>query len=439
MSDSPANQQLGSLVLRLWEGEGCLRCQHGTTWKSEFTVAHLLNGRLQLVVTPKEEWHSLTDCVSQHEWFELKGICGRQNSEITATRIHFTHTRFSLQSLIGYAHSVILRPEKNSYASDSVSLKYELFNYSFDGRLSPVEIRIGDFDMEISRLTWPSKTEIREHGYAYRHRSVLACLQIRDVSSSRQDEAAGCVNGVLELLSLANRGYVFPAVRHTYGADEEWLDSRFDEPHFTKLGWPRPLIPSEHLEEFLEVTYPNMDANYRSLELAHVIDHYLQALTLRSSWPISLGIFTAMETLKSAFFHHRNDQDAGFQYWVVPPEDFDRPEVIDALVDVLGRHFPRFNSLEKSELSSLTAQLRHNLNRRSYRTQLRRMLEQLGVNYDRDALQAFIDTRNRIIHSGRLTEDEGWKKVDGATSLFERTLLAILGYDGPSELFDAEV
>ena len=78
------------------------------------------------------------------------------------------------------------------------------------------------------------------------------------------------------------------------------------------------------------------------------------------------------------------------------------------------------------------------------------MLNQLGVDYDKRELQPFIDIRNRIIHCGTPAPSDvppadysqrtskASKAINDATSLFERALLAALGYTGPRELFNAE-
>lgn len=440
MPSNSVDQQLNMMGLRRLKGHGRLRCQHGTTWNCAFSITHLLNGRLQVIVMPSSErrnWSKLIDCHRQCEPLEVEGMDEKQR-RISANTIHITCVNYSHESLIGYARSVAYHPEKTA-PSDRITLKHDLFNFRLTGRVSPVKVQIDSFDVEIGHLGWPDQWMVREHSKAYRHPTISTRLSIKDISVAEQDAATEGIYGILELLSVANRGYVFSAARHIGDADGRWLSGQLEEPHFTKPGWPRALIPSDSLEDFLTAAYPHMNAKYRSLELAHVIDHYLQALTLRSSWPISLGIFTAMETLKAAFFREQGDKDAKFQFWVVPPDDFaGNREVLDDLIEALGKHFSRFRNLDSSERDSLKAKLR-DLNRRSYRTQLRRMLEQLNVSHSKGELQSFIAIRNSIIHQGRPTENDGWKQVEGAASLFERVLLGVLGYEGPNEPFDAEI
>jgi hypothetical protein len=247
--------------------------------------------------------------------------------------------------------------------------------------------------------------------------------------------------------SVAYRGYAFLIAQHKYRVDGQWLGSQFNEPIFTSRGWLQALIPTDSLANFLATAYPIFTAQDQSLELGNMIDHYLQALTLHSAWPLSVGIFTAMETLKAAFL--RQPENSEFEYWVVPPEEFENNhEMFNEIIDILCKHFPRFCNLDKNERQSLTAQLQGGLKRRSYRTQLKRMFNQFGVAYNSNELQSFIEIRNRIIHEGtpaesNLSSDDytdqtskAWKQIEAATSLFERTLLAVLGYTGSSALFE---
>jgi hypothetical protein len=259
------------------------------------------------------------------------------------------------------------------------------------------------------------------------------------------------MRSIAQLLSVAQRQHVLLVAQHRHDSQDRWLESKFDEPVFTRRGWPRALIPDESVAEFLTVGYPHLVNKYQRLELANVIDHYLQALTSRSVWPSSLGIFTAMETLRAAFFRQSTDvEDEKFEFWVVPNDTFKRETgLLNELIGLLGSHFPRFGKLSASERQSLQAQLR-NLNRRSYKTQLRRMLDQLGVDYDKKELQPLIDVRNRMIHYGTPAPSDvptadytrrrskASRDINDAASLFERSLLAVLGYTGPSELFNAE-
>lgn len=450
MRDKSANQQIPAFALQQFTGKGHLRCQHGRCWDSEFEIIRLLNGRLQIRAVPDVKHSSST---SWNEWlkrcepFALEGEDGN-GVQISAEDVAFTRTNLSLpdfrNTLIGYAQSVV-RGQDREPDTGSVTIECELSNFRTNSCIYPVTIQVEEYGVDIGRRSWLKWGEIAEHSNAYRHATISAYLRIQNAPIAEEERALECLHGIASLLSIAGRGHVFLAAHHRFDEEKQWLNSRFAEPVYTARGWLRPLIPAEALGDFLTTAYPHLVAKYRNLELGNVIDHYLQALTLYSVWPLSLGVFTAMETLKAAFFRQAGDEEA--QFWV-PPADFEADEgVLGDLISVLSDHFPRFFDLSSGERQSLKAQLK-GLNRRSYKHQLQTMLDQLGVSYSRKELQPFIQIRNRIIHQGVPVQSgvpiddyergtsRGWQRVQAAASLFERALLAVLGYSGRCELFD---
>ncbi|HDQ05732.1 MAG TPA: hypothetical protein ENN36_03290 [Candidatus Bathyarchaeota archaeon] len=431
-------QMNDDITLQNFEGQGELRCRHGTTWKCLFSIYRLLNGRLQVLIgfdSEKRAFSKLRKSLENCEPFSIEGE-SEDGVRISASKIHVTRSLISSEQFIGYAQDVSRHPTQN-VASNPNTLNLELVNFRLYQRLLPVRVRLDKWDVEIYRIGRTNRSKMEEHGVAYRHPILSTGLQIRDIPNV--DEAREASQIILELLSLAQRGYVFAAVEHVYDAEDKWLSSKFNEPPFSNLGWGRPLIPTESLDDFLVTAFPSIRREFYGLELAHTIDHYLQSLTLRSVWPMSLGIFTAMETLKSAFYTVYEHENLQFQYWIVPRQEYEESkELIDKLIGVLCSHFPRFCSLNKAERDSFKTQLK-NLNRRSYKTQLRRMLEQIGVTYNKKELQPFINMRNALIHQGHLDDTKDSQQIYKAIGLFERLLLAILGYTGPCELFDANV
>jgi hypothetical protein len=342
----------------------------------------------------------------------------------------------------------VARGQDKEPGTGLVTIDCDLSNFRASSRTYPITIQVEEYEIEIGRRGWTRWGEIAEHSNAYRHATISAYLRIQNVPIAEEAGALECLRRIASLLSVAGRGHVFLAAHHRLDEEKQWLNSRFAEPVFTARGWLRPLIPAEALGDFLTTGYPHLVTEFQNLELGNVIDHYLQALTLYSVWPLSLGVFTAMEALKAAFFRQAGNEEA--QFWV-PLADFEADEeVLDDLISVLGDRFSRFVHLGSGERQSLKAQLR-GLNRRSYKYQLRTMLDRLGVEYSRKELQPFINIRNRIIHEGVPIQSDvsiddyergtsrGWQRIQAAASLFERALLAVLGYTGPCELFDALV
>lgn len=430
------------IVLERLSGTGYL--QGEISQACNFSVARLLNGRLRVEVVTKK------DLSPSHQdgTFEIIGV-DEQGLQVTVTGAYFTLHKSNppREAHLGYARS-FTRQAKNELAPDEpITVRCDLVNFGLISSFGPTSVKLNGFNLEIERLHWEDQHEIREHGYAYQHATIQACIRIGDIPFIKLDEAIECLRNVAQLLSIACRGYVFTVAQHVSQGNDNLHESHFEEPPFTSRHWPRPLIHDKNLVNFLETTYDSLVSNYREYELGNVFDHYFQALTVRSVWPLSLGIFTAMETLKTAYMR-RAENDTS-QFWVIPHEDFkDNHDLLDDFLSVLLKYYPRFSKLTKSEKDSLRSQIQ-NLNRRSYRTQLRTLFSKLDVSYDRQELQSFIDIRNSIIHEGTPVRSDveeskymeqmaqGWKRIEKAASLFERTLLAQLGYTGPKELFDA--
>jgi hypothetical protein len=427
------DQDTDCVALQHWVAYGEVNCQHGNKCECDFHVEQLLNGRIRVILLLNEEklgdgtWLNLCSPLSVHGRDE-------QGRILAVDDVHITHEVLSgktwpFSRRIGYARTALLQEHREP--SGDLVVEFELSSSSLHVQLLPVELPAGDFSVQLERVTWPESRKLVEHGFGYRHPTVFACLRIPGVPSEEEAKVDEFLRRFCLLLSLANRGYVFPVTKRVI-AGGNVLRQVLTEPIFTSLGWARPLISPQHLREFLTTAYGPFDEQYENMDLALALDYCLQAMTLRSAWASSLGVFTAMETLKTAFFRQRAQSEGEWEYWVVPPGDFEaKPDVCEELLAVLADRFPRFRVLESRDRASIRGQL-VNLNRRSYKTQLRRMLDVLNVEYEATELQPFIDVRNSIIHSGRPSDSEGWKRIEKAASLFERVLLAILGYSGPS-------
>lgn len=430
--------------LEKWTGTGHLRWRH-ETWQGPFALLQLLNGRLRVVV---EADHSFIPYYQRG--ISSLALVGEtdKGTQISAEGIHFNRLTGPPERdiYVGYARNATLRFTKTIKRN---MVFCGLSNYSLHQRRSPVTVSLADFDLNIeSRSRNSSSGGIEEHSIAYRHAGVSTYLAIRGISRDRVSDALNCLRDVANLLSIAFRGFVFVVAEETHDFHSGEVTIKLQEPPFSARGWGRPLVPSESIDEFLVQTYPGYSAREERLELSHIVDHYLQALTLRSIWPQSVGIFTAMETLKAAFFRRFSDEaNEQYQYWIVPKEDFSNNRaMIKEVIAVLASHFERFANMDKEEKSDLWGQIM-GLHRRPYRTQLTRMLDELGVDYDEAELTPFIRTRNKLIHEGtpvpvdtpldeyEQKSTEAWKKVRDGISLFERALLASLNYSGPCELY----
>jgi hypothetical protein len=303
--------------LQGWKGSGQLHWRNNS-WNGDFALSRLLNGRLRFLFKP-HDWRNSDTFVELYP-LEFDGAT-EDGSLLSVTGIHFTRTYLAempWEIHVGYAHSATRR---NDVDADIVSIRCDLTNYVLNQRIKKVELQLDGFDIRIDRLGWGGNgSGIEEHANAYRHASLSTCLIIRDIPTGSVEQAIDCLHEVAILFSIACRGHVSIAARHIWNQEKGKIDTLFEEPPFPDRGWGRSLIPSDNIEDFLTAVYPRDKNRVRKLELSYVTDHYLQALTLRSAWPQSVGIFTAMESLKTAFFNQNmNEENASYNYWVVPP------------------------------------------------------------------------------------------------------------------------
>lgn len=428
--------------LEHWTGSGQLSWRNGRTWDGDFALVRLLNGRLRF----NFKLHDELSAGSIKSLIDLKFSGKTENGSIIEVEgIHFTHV-FDMEINVGYASKASLQTE---VGLGPVTVRCDLTNFNL-GRISqPVNLSIGGFDISLGRIGWGrNERSVEQHAIAYRHASISAYLMIEDISPSKIEQALDCLSNVAALLRIACRSQVSSVVVRVSNRQPGNQTILLEEPPFTHPRWARPLIPANEIDAFLEAACHATEDRIRKAELAYITDHYLQALATGSAWPMALGIFTAMDTLRSAFFRRADSEEArSHLYWVVPSEKFQsEKKMIDAVIGILTQYFPRFGDIVTNERDSLRSQI-GGLNRRSYKTQLKWMLEVLGVEYIPQDLHFFINTRNQLVHEGTpvpphtTLEDypdkveSAWKDAKKAIDLFERSLLAFLGYKDVFETF----
>ncbi len=384
---------------------------------------------------------------------EFEGVT-ENGVTINAKGITFTYRQIKegVVLLVGIAQQVERIMDRN-VEDDDASIRCDLTNFSLRNRMPPIGLHLGDFEVQLFSLNWGNRTQmLREHAKVYQYAMVASCLKVDHVAPDQEAEILDHLQEVAFLLSIACRGHVDIVAQHVQKAGK--LHSTFIEPTFTEAKWIRPLIPDEAIADFLQDVYPLSGSQMDHLAIGYAIEHYLKALTMESAWPLSAGIFTAMEALKTAFFaqNQNNEEVEASAYWVVPYQDFvENHDMINDILNVLRRYFERFGELQTNERDSLKAQIK-GLHRRSYKTQLRWMLEALEIEPNGKELQNFINARNDVIHRGSpvpldstpenydANVDRAWRDVCNAIALFERTLLAFLKYnhDSPRELFNQQ-
>jgi hypothetical protein len=200
----------------------------------------------------------------------------------------------------------------------------------------------------------------------------------------------------------------------------------------------------------VEDTIDAYDDKYFDWSLGEAQDLYIQAMSIHSLWPQSVGFFTALETLKSAFLRQHGDES---QYYLPPGKEFDKEfrkkRVANRVIEILGDAFEVFSRLSGDDRAALKLKIKNGLNRRPYKLVLSSMFQELGMVVEEDDLKWLVRIRDQIIHTGSPQYDgrEPWadksseaaRWVERFGSLVERTFLAILGYQGQFEQYDQSV
>jgi hypothetical protein len=132
----------------------------------------------------------------------------------------------------------------------------------------------------------------------------------------------------------------------------------------------------------------------------------------------------AMETLVSNFGETCVPGDVR---WIVPEEEFGESQALlrECVGDCLRRVFP---AVSDRQVEDAVLKIRE-LNRRSFRRQLKSMLSDLGVT---ERGLSFIEDRHKLVHEGTLGGGfrENWGRYCKLVELLDRLFLRVLGYEG---------
>jgi hypothetical protein len=431
-------------------GSGHLVCDRcGRTAECTFELAQLFNGRLSVEVRLPLERGTAT-WVEHCGPFSLAGSLddGRPaeaHGMITdSPRLAFRERVAVVKGYLYYPGHLLIGANEGELTSCREMLcevtnllLYHLPTCQASTRQAHLEFqRVGDH-YDVERLTRACRTG----GVLCEIRLVFA----QDTSVERMDEF---IDDLCGLLSLSQRTHVWPVARHGIGPDGAVLASRYREPLFYYSRPSRPLIPAGSLALFVETAIDAYVTECEDWNLQYAEDLYIQAMSLHSVWPQSVGFFTALESLKAAYLRQRGDEA---QYYVPPDAEyrkrFKTKKVGYRINDVLCEAFDAFCHLSGEHRASLRSKARTELNRRPYKQVLKAMFTDLGVGVEDEDLKLLVRLRDQIIHTGspKYGAAEPWSDTDtGEASkwvsrfagLLERTLLAILEYSGDFEPYD---
>jgi hypothetical protein len=184
---------------------------------------------------------------------------------------------------------------------------------------------------------------------------------------------------------------------------------------------------ARELKEFIAHSYEPYLEVRDIFNLPVAIGYYLASKSQSEIYTKFLLACSAMETLLSNFAQKGAQGDVRY---IVPEEEFkDKRKVLEGLLsDALLSVFPRLSRAQVDDARVKVAEI----NRRSYRRVVRKMLEELGVDFDRRADLRFINLRHKVVHTGVLGADvrESFRHYSGLIELLDRIFLKILQYDG---------
>jgi uncharacterized protein YutE (UPF0331/DUF86 family) len=435
----------GGLSRRTFIGSGRLICRYDNEWRCDTWLAQLFNGCVVVRAFNVEKAPADVDrWLKQCEPFRLIGTLN-DGQNLTVENIHFSHRLWRFhQGTTEIFQSFVHRPgfveiaNLDGMEESFQSITCEVTNLFLGGKVEPIEANVEQAKI---RFNWlPHYNDNRQRVEALKTAGILSSITIDPLEQMSEHQLDDLVRALCGLLTFAQRSPVHCVAQQWKDANGIILKSRYQEPVFYSPTIFRPLIPAETLATFIQDSFENYKRQWKPWDLGHAIDHYIQAMSLRSSWSQAIGFFTALETLKNAFLQQPGRAELGYH---VPKGEFRKKHIVSQVIELLAKNFEVFKDLSGDEKRSLYGKAGE-LNRRAYKLVLREMFRELRMTIDDDELRRLVDLRNQIIHRG--SPDYGkspWKEPAEAASeaarfagLVERTILAILDYQGGSERYD---
>lgn len=308
----------------------------------------------------------------------------------------------------------------------------ELINLPLLGH-GPVEVVLPEATVKLSEVD--DYMFIKRVMSALKSTGILCKMEINFKTPATESEIDDLISLLCGLLSLSQRTHVWCVSKKLQGSNgEKWL---YQEPIFPYFRPSRPLIPVGHLGEFITHSLGNYKKEYKKWNLGLAQDYYLQSMVLLSTWPQALGFFTALETLKQAYIQQNGSSIERY----VSEGKFKKHDISDKVLSLLYAEFPEFahlrDSKEVAEIDTIKSKVGE-LNRRAYKTILKKMFAQIDLQIAEDELARLVKFRNDIIHRGMpkgASYDKAFENSLYFASLVEKVFLAILDYPGPVEYY----
>ena len=386
------DEQWDGLSRETFTGTGSLTCRRANfTLPSSIRLVQLFNGRIWFEISTQERNDTFSPFKIRSCEFAGTLDDGRV---LTVKGIEDFGRKFSpfgndlvMSGFLPVGYFEIAQPEHPEEPSFR-KIYCDLTNLPLDGR-GPIQVASKQAQIQLEQL--PDYEHVLQLMKALRIGGVLCRIGItfsKPVTERRREEFT---RDLCDLLSLAERSYVWCVSQHWENADGVIVRSRYEEPKFHYSKFPRSLISTGNLTLFIQDTIDNYEMQRSTWKLFWALDYYLQTMSLNSAWSQALGFFTALETLKQAF------------------------------LDQSGRK-----------------------ERPAYKIILKEMFRELKMEVGDDELKQLVELRNQIIHTGSPDFAKGpWNDATSAFrracefgGLVERTILTILKYQGKFEPYD---
>jgi len=420
-------------------GSGSIMCKDPIVRGCRIRLDQLVNGCIVVQVRIESVPSNLISWLRQCQALDFDGILD-SGLHLMVKNIDVADLTRSLAEdvliLDGYVHypGYFDLTEQGGVESASRKTSCEVTNIRLSRQPEPMDVWARQARIQIDRL--PDYEATLRLTSNLRTAAVLCRVTVEIEEDGPEDQLDDVVRALCGLLTLAQRSLVWPVSQHWENVRGGIARSRYQEPVFYHPMMLRPLIPAKSLASFVQSSLETYERQYETWNLGGARDHYIQALSLRSAWPQSVGFFTALETLKHAFL--RQSGKGTLEYYL-PKGKFKRQNV-RKIKEFLRDNFEVFRSLSGDEAGSLSGKI-VDLNRRAYKVILQMMLKELNVRVRDDALREIVKLRNQIIHTGapdyQNDPSEAALQASRVAGLVEKImLLGILHYEGSFEQYD---
>lgn len=426
-------------VIREYEGEGLLTFDDGESFACSIDAVQLADGKIMAGCYFEKDLGLLSQCCKENRIIRSitavtkDGDALFQGQILSTQFTDHTTTEGHTISMVVIATEMIVGTHIGHTPKE---LRCGITNFEFIGNRWREHTTGGD--LGILSINLP-EGEVQIHqlaNYDERIKSIKAQKGIDLTCEARVNisaiddlgRATQSLDVICRLLSLARGTKINWIYYDCYGEYEE----KFLSFHKSNITWqyaPLPLIdrrnPSD-TSSFIEQVYkPFVDQkDVYGLDIA--IDAYLDAK--RESTFLTTRALTAVivvEFLKSRYASMRRAE------YILKSYDFKK--IRCQVKRILTQQFEELSvSPANGALEDMKSKVVE-LNRKPFKSLLRKMFDRIGLAMSNDELGQFIEIRNSLVHKASFSKKihvEPWQQYTCLISMLDRILLKVLSYKG---------